>query len=253
MGFLNEKVAIVTGAGQGLGFEITKAMAEEGAKVILIGRTLSKLENAISTIGKDGLYAYRMDCGKEEDWKNLITYIKENFGEIDILVNNCSIVPGKDILNMDYDLYRQVINCNLDSVFLGMKYGYEVMKKGCYSTMVNVNSLAGIIGGPGSGNDAAYSASKGGARLLTKHASYVFAKDCIRVFSFHPGGINTPMREAYIKDHPEAAASAALRSPLPPHCSEPADLAQTIVYLTSPAAKGITGSEIIYDFGQVSI
>lgn len=253
MGVMDGKIAIVTGAGQGLGYYVSKRFVDDGAKVLLIGRTPEKIFKAAEKIGSPNAIPYPMDCGVAENWVKLVSYVKENFGEIDIIVNNAAIIPGKDILNTSFDLFHEVIHCNLDSVFLGMKYGYEVLKKGVFSSIINISSVGGLKAGPATGNDAGYNATKAAVRNITKHAAYVFAKDSIRVVSVHPSGINTQMRIDYIKAHPEAEAAAALRSPLPPHCNEPEDLAGIIEFLTMPEAKAITGSEIIADCGGMAI
>lgn len=249
----DNKVVVVTGASQGLGYHTAKAYIDLGAKVIMTARTAEKLESAAKAMGSANAYAFPMDVSVEADWQRLVAYIKENFGQIDVLVNCAAIVPGIDILHMDFDLFKKVCAINMDSVFLGMKYCYEVIKKGVYSSIINISSVGGLKGGPGGSGDAGYNASKAAVRNLTKHASYVFAPDCVRVVSVHPSGINTPMREEYIKNHPEAVGPGAARNPLPPHCTQPEDLAQIIVFLSSAPAKTITGSEILVDCGQMAI
>lgn len=253
MNRFKDKVVAVTGAGQGVGFEVAKQFAEEGAKVIVIGRTLSKLENTVNIIGAENAVAYAMDVGIEEDWKKLVEFIKEKYGKLDVLINNAGIIMSKDILTMTYDEFKENERINLDSVFLGMKYSYEVLAKNSTSAIVNVSSIGGIKAGPDSGNDAGYNATKAGVRNITKHASYVFAKDSIRVNSVHPGGINTDMMKKYLELYPELRESLALTSPLPPHYAEPEDVAAAILFLASPQAKAITGTELIVDNGMLAI
>lgn len=249
----NNKVVVVTGASQGLGFHTAKAFLERGAKVIMIARTADKLQAAVDSMNSPNAIPFPMDISVEADWQRLVAYVKETFGEMDVLVNNAAIVPGIDILHMDFDMFKNVCAINMDSVFLGMKYCYEVLKKGVYSSIINISSVGGLKGGPGGSGDAGYNASKAAVRNLTKHASYVFAPDRIRVVSVHPSGINTPMREEYIKNHPEAVAAGALRNPLPPHCTQPEDLAEIVVFLSTSPAKTITGSEVLVDCGQMAI
>lgn len=252
MGRFEGKVAIVTGAGQGVGYACAKKFVHEGATVIGIGRTESKLVKAASEIG-DKYIPCTMDVGKEEDWKKLVAWLKEKFGEIDILVNNAAIIMSKDILTMNYEEFKQTININLDSVFLGMKYCYEVIKKDNYSAIVNISSIGGLKAGPDTGNDAGYNAAKAGVRNLTKHASYVFAKDKIRVNSVHPGGIATPMMTEHFKAHPEAEAAMATIAPLAPHYSMPEEVAECVLFLCDPASKPVTGSELVCDNGIMAI
>lgn len=246
-----DKVVVVTGAGQGLGKVTAKMFADEGAKVILVGRTASKVENAAAEIGSSAV-PFTMDCGVESDWVHLVDFIKANYCELDYLVNNAAIIMQKDILTMTFEEFKETEHCNLDSVFLGMKYCHEVLKKGVYSAIVNVSSVGGLKAGPSTGNDAGYNATKAGVRNLTKHAAYVFAPEAIRVNSVHPSGINTQMRKEVIAAHPELGAAAATTNPIPPYCSEPEEVASVILFLCDPASRTMTGSEVVIDCGAMT-
>lgn len=253
MNRFENKVVVVTGASQGLGLHIAKEFVDQGATVICVARTEDKLNAAVASIGSDKAIAYKMDVSVESNWAELVKFIKENYGEMDILVNNAAIIPGINILDMSFEKFQEVVGINLNGVFLGMKYCHEVLKKGVYSTIVNISSIGGIKAGPSTGNDAGYNASKAAVRNLTKHAAYVFAPDCIRVVSVHPAGINTPMREAILKSKPELVEASKARNPLPPHCAEPAELAKIVAFLCTPEARSIDGSEIITDCGATAI
>lgn len=253
MGKFEGKVAVVTGAGQSVGFETAKMFVEEGATVIMAGRTLSKVENAAKAIGSEKAIPYKMDVGSEEDWKALVSYIKEKFGEFDYLVNNAAVLYQKTIHDMSLEEFRETERCNMESVFLGMKYCYEVLKKGCYSAIVNVSSVGAFKSGPSAGNDPGYNSTKAGIRNMTKHAAYLYAKDCIKVNSVHPGGINTPMRDEYLKKYPERAAASAAIKPIPPHVSEPEEVAAVILFACDPFIKTMTGSELVIDCGNMTM
>lgn len=247
-----DKVVVVTGAGQGLGKVVAKMFADEGAKVILAGRTASKVENAAAEIGGSAV-PFTMDCGVEADWARLVDFIKSSYGELDYLVNNAAIIMQKDILTMTFEEFKETEHCNLDSVFLGMKYCHEVLKKGVYSAIVNISSVGGLKAGPSTGNDAGYNATKAGVRNLTKHAAYVFAPEAIRVNSVHPSGINTQMRKDVIAAHPELEAAAAATNPIPPYCSEPEEVASVVLFLCDPASRTMTGSKVVIDCGAMCI
>lgn len=247
-----DKVVVVTGAGQGLGKVVAKMFADEGAKVILAGRTASKVENAAAEIGGSAV-PFTMDCGVEADWARLVDFIKSSYGELDYLVNNAAIIMQKDILTMTFEEFKETEHCNLDSVFLGMKYCHEVLKKGVYSAIVNISSVGGLKAGPSTGNDAGYNATKAGVRNLTKHAAYVFAPEAIRVNSVHPSGINTQMRKDVIAAHPELEAASATTNPIPPYCSEPEEVASVVLFLCDPASRTMTGSEVVIDCGAMCI
>lgn len=247
-----DKVVVVTGAGQGLGKVVAKMFADEGAKVILAGRTASKVENAAAEIGGSAV-PFTMDCGVEADWARLVDFIKSSYGELDYLVNNAAIIMQKDILTMTFEEFKETEHCNLDSVFLGMKYCHAVLRKGVYSAIVNISSVGGLKAGPSTGNDAGYNATKAGVRNLTKHAAYVFAPEAIRVNSVHPSGINTQMRKDVIAAHPELEAAAAATNPIPPYCSEPEEVASVVLFLCDPASRTMTGSEVVIDCGAMCI
>lgn len=247
-----DKVVVVTGAGQGLGKVVAKMFADEGAKVILAGRTASKVENAAAEIGGNAV-PFTMDCGVEADWARLVDFIKSSYGELDYLVNNAAIIMQKDILTMTFEEFKETEHCNLDSVFLGMKYCHAVLRKGVYSAIVNISSVGGLKAGPSTGNDAGYNATKAGVRNLTKHAAYVFAPEAIRVNSVHPSGINTQMRKDVIAAHPELEAAAAATNPIPPYCSEPEEVASVVLFLCDPASRTMTGSEVVIDCGAMCI
>ena len=252
MSRFKNKIAIVTGAGQGVGYACAEKFIKEGATVIGVGRTKEKLEKAQKELGKSYV-PFTMDVGSIKDWEKLVAFVKKEYGEIDYLVNNAAVILQKDILSTSYEEFKSTVNTNLDSVFLGMKLCYEVIKKGCYSAIVNVSSIGGIKAGPDTGNDAGYNASKAGVRNLTKHASYVFAKDKIRVNSVHPGAIATDMLVRYLKDNPQIEANLAANNPLAPHYSEASEVAECILFLCDPASKPVTGTELVCDCGNLSI
>ena len=252
MSRFKNKIAIVTGAGQGVGYACAEKFIKEGATVIGVGRTKEKLEKAQKELGKSYV-PFTMDVGSIKDWEKLVAFVKKEYGEIDYLVNNAAVILQKDILTTSYEEFKSTVNTNLDSVFLGMKLCYEVIKKGCYSAIVNVSSIGGIKAGPDTGNDAGYNASKAGVRNLTKHASYVFAKDKIRVNSVHPGAIATDMLVRYLKDNPQIEANLAANNPLAPHYSEASEVAECILFLCDPASKPVTGTELVCDCGNLSI
>lgn len=244
------KVAAITGAGQSIGLATAKMFAQEGAKVILVGRTKSKIDAAVKEIGTDVAAGFCMDVGCEEEWVKFIAFIKENYGEIDFLVNNAAINKGKPILDESLEDFMEEIHCNMVSVFLGMKYCYEVLKKDACSAIVNVGSIASKKTGPVGANAAGYNATKAAVSMLTMHGAWNFAPDSIRVNSVLPAAVNTPLRTNYLDQHPEARALSAVSKPLPPHCTEPEHIAAAILFCCDSSCPVMTGAELMVDAGN---
>lgn len=246
MSRFENKVAVVTGASKGLGFAVAKAFAAEGAKVVMIARTVDQLEAAAAAVGENA-YAFPMDVGYAENWEKLVAFIKEKFGEMDYLVNNAACLKQKDIKAISVEEFEETLRTNLEGPFLGTKYCYEVMKKGVYSAVVNVASVGARISGPKAANDPGYNSTKAGLIMLTKHTAYALGPDCIRANVVLPGGMNSAMRDAYLKQYPERAAASNANKPLPPHVAEPEEVAAAVLFCCDPACKSMSGAEIIVD------
>lgn len=244
------QIVIVTGAGQGIGFAIAEKFAKEGATVIATGRTLSKVEKTAQLLEDYDVVPWSMDCGIEEDWKKLIAHVKETYGALDVLVNNAGIEIGKDILAMTFEEFQKVESCNVDSVFLGMKYAHGVLKKGENASIVNISSVGAIKTGPATGNDGSYAATKAAVNQLSYHAAYHFAPDRIRVNYIMPAGVKTPLLDDFFANTPNAAETLKALNPLPPHIADPVDIANACAFLASEDARCITGAEIKIDEGM---
>ena len=194
----------------------------------------------------------KQDVAKEEDWKRVIASTVARFGGLDILVNNAGVALPANAEDTTLDQWRWLMSINLDGVFLGVKYAIGAMKaKG--GSIVNLSSIEGLIGDP---NLAAYNASKGGVRLLTKSAALHCAKAGykIRVNSIHPGYILTPMVEGYVAAQADPAAAKTALAALHPlgHIGEPDDIAYGVLYLASDESKFVTGSELVIDGGYTA-
>ena len=251
---LKGKVAIVTGAGQGLGLAVAELFAKEGAKVIGTGHHVEKVDKAFALLKENNLEvtAMEQDVASEEDWKKVVAATVEKYGRIDILVNNAAIMTMKTLDECSVDNFINVFKTNTLGAFLGIKYVYKEMEKSGCGSIVNIDSIAGLTSGFADGGDIAYSASKGGTRSLTKNAAIFLSSKKIRVNSIHPAGILTDMLKTVFERTPELWEEVKVNSPLPPHISDPMDVANGALYLASEDSRTVTGSELVIDCGFMS-
>ncbi len=254
MNRLEGKVAIVTGAGQGLGLAIAELFASEGAKVVGTGHHVEKVEKAFALLKEKNLdvTAMQQDVSSEEDWKRVIVSTVEKYGKIDILVNNAAIMAMKSLADCSVDEFMNVFKTNTLGAFLGIKYAYTEMEKNGSGSIVNIDSIGGLTSGDADGGDIAYSASKGGTRSLTKNAAMFLSSKKIRVNSIHPAGILTDMLKAVFNNTPALWDKVKVNSPLPPHISDPMDIANGALYLASDDARTVTGTELVIDCGYMA-
>jgi 3(or 17)beta-hydroxysteroid dehydrogenase len=188
---------------------------------------------------------------KEEDWGKVVDDTLAAFGRLDVVVNNAGIAIPGNVEEATFADWRKLMSINLDGVFLGVKHGIRGIKKGERGgSIINLSSIEGLVGDP---NLAAYNASKGGVRLLTKSAALHCAKTGtgIRVNSIHPGYVWTPMVEKG-PDDAEARRKALIALHPVGHLGQPEDIGWGVVYLASDEAKFITGSELVIDGGYTA-
>ena len=253
MGRLRDKVAIVTGSALGLGRATALLMAREGAKVVVTDMREADGASAVAEIEKAGGTAsfFQHNVSLEEDWIKVVDGTVAKYGRLDVVVNNAGIATPGSAEDASFADWRKVISVNLDGVFLGTKHGIRGIKQGQKGgAIINLSSIEGLVGDP---DLAAYNASKGGVRLLTKSAALHCAKTGtgIRVNSIHPGFVWTPMVENAPGDA-EAKRKALVALHPVGHLGEPDDIGWGAVYLASDEAKFITGSELVIDGGYTA-
>jgi 3(or 17)beta-hydroxysteroid dehydrogenase len=249
MGRVQDKVALVTGGASGIGLATVKLLVEEGATVVVADRDEAASTSAVAALGQRATF-HRLDVTREDDWVAVTDAVARDFGRIDILVNSAGVVLFKDIEQTTLDEWRALMAVNLDGTFLGCKHAIRVMKDRGGGSIVNMSSVAGLIG---SGNLAAYSASKGGVRLLTKSVALHCARKRynIRCNSVHPSFAETPMLQAMIASarNPEKlAANFATAAPLG-RLAQPIEIARSILFLASDESAFTTGAELVVDGG----
>lgn len=239
MSRLKDKVAVITGGARGMGASHVRRFVEEGAKVVFTDILEQEGEALAKEIGKNVKFI-RHDVTSASDWKIVIQKTEEIFGSIHILVNNAGIdVPEEDLEELKEETFRKVMDVNLVSVFLGMKSVVPSMRKTGGGSIVNISSLAGLIGAY---KKIAYTSSKFAVRGMTKAAALELGEYSIRVNSVHPGFIKTPMTAGLIND--------ALENSFPlKKAGEPEEVTNMVLYLASDESRYSTGSEFTVDGG----
>lgn len=255
MNRLRGKSAIVTGGALGIGRACALRLAEEGATVAVTDVDAASGHLVVEEIQQRGGGAIfvRQDVADEAGWVEVMRTVTEQYKRVDVLVNNAGVALAKDVEHTSLEEWRRLMAINLDGVFLGTKHAIQVMKQNRSGSIINLSSIEGLIGDP---NLAAYNASKGGVRLLTKSAALYCAKSGygIRVNSVHPGYIWTPMVENFLKSQGDVASGRKMLDSLHPigHVGEPDDIAYGVLYLASEESKFVTGTELVIDGGYTA-
>lgn len=237
---LEGKVAIITGAAQGMGASHAKIFIEQGAKVVLTDLNEEKGSALAKELGENALFI-KQDVTSEQGWAEVVAQAEEKFGPVNVLVNNAGISFAKNILEISLDEYMKIVNINQVSVFLGMKAVAGSMMKAGGGSIVNISSINGLVGGA-----VGYTDTKFAVRGMTKAAALNFAPMGIRVNSVHPGVIATPMiMQEGQKEQIEAFAKFI---PLQ-RISQPEEVSQLVLYLASDESSYSTGAEFVVDGG----
>ncbi len=257
-GRVKGKVALVTGAAQGIGEEIAIVLAREGATVIIADIQDEKGQRVANKIGSSALYLH-LDVKNEKDWEQSIKVILQKFSKLDILVNNAGITGfqegfgSQDPENASLESWKAVHAVNSDGVFLGCKYAIQVMKNNLGSSIVNISSRSGLVGIPGA---AAYAASKAAVRNHTKSVALYCCQQgySIRCNSIHPAAILTPMWEPMLGNSPDREKNIeAIARDIPMQkMGVPNDVANAVLFLATEESKYITGIELTIDGGLLA-
>lgn len=246
---LENKVVIITGAAGGIGAAQAKLFAKEGAKVMATDMNEEKLKIWVVAARAEGLQIdyLKHNVTNESEWNKVVQKTIELYGHLDILVNNAGIYPGYvDCEHTGIELWGNVLAINLTGPFIGCKTCIPFLRKNGGGSIVNIASIAGLVGGNGS----AYSASKGGLCLLGKDLAVTLAKDKIRVNTICPGGVLTPMTEDLMKG-PDMEEVIKNMSPQG-RMADPIEIAWGALYLASDEASFVTGTELVIDGGLVA-
>ena len=252
MGRLENKVVVITGAASGLGLADAKALATEGARIVMTDIDVAKGVDEARELDATFL---TQDVSKESSWEELMTFVQDKFGRLDGLVNNAGIAPIANIEDVTTESWRRVLSIHLDGTLWGCQAAIKLMKKGRGGSIVNMSSTAALIG---IGSYLAYGTAKGGIRSMTKSiAIHCRQKKLnIRCNSVHPGSINTAMVQHALKEligKDILAEDDPEKTRLEMGIGEPDDIAHMIVYLISDESKHVNGAEMVVDNGDTVI
>lgn len=247
MGRLAGKVALITGAAQGMGEAHARLFVREGAKVILTDVNRDGGEALAADLGEDALFVEH-DVSRSEDWLRVVQAGEARFGPVTSLVNNAGVIgPVQGIVEFGEADFLKVCAINQLGVFLGMKAVLPSMIARAGGSIVNISSIAGMLGTKESSN-AAYCASKWAVRGMSKLVAAQHGKDGVRVNSVHPGYILTPMMVAATD---EAGGGAADAIPLG-RMAQPEEVSNVVLFLVSDEASFVSGAEHVVDGGMIA-
>ena len=245
----HRKTHIVTGAASagGLGFATARLLAREGHAVYLTDLDGEAAQARAAELNGEGLTVTGLaqDVTDPAGWQVLVDRVKGDTGQIDGLVNNAGIAVLRWTPDLDPESWDRQIDVNLKSVYLGCRAVLPVMEAQASGAIVNLSSVAGLVGIPGA---SAYAASKGGVRLYSKSIALEVAGKGIRVNSVHPGVIWTDMQKVAIADNPDQYDAINASIPMQ-RMGEPDDIGNMIAFLLSDRATYITGGEFVVDGG----
>jgi 3alpha(or 20beta)-hydroxysteroid dehydrogenase len=244
MGRVSGKVAIVTGAARGMGAAHARRLIDEGAKVMLTDVLDAEGTATAKALGANAKFMHH-DVASEAEWKRIVAETEAAFGPVSVLVNNAGIVTFSPIEALEEADYRRVIDVNQVSVFLGMKSVLPSMKRAGGGSMINISSIAGLVG---SAYALAYTASKFAVRGMSKSAAIEFAPFNIRVNSIHPGMIRTPMTVPMPGS--EKIIEGVIKGTPAGRVAESDEVANVVLMLASDESRFSTGAEFVIDGGS---
>lgn len=252
MGRVQDKVALVSGGASGIGLATAELLAREGASVVIGDLDYTAGARAAAAIGPRASFQ-TLDVTRDDEWRATTDAIVRDLGRFDILVNNAGVVLMKSVEETSLEEWRNLMAVNLDGVFLGCKHAVRVMKERGGGAIVNMSSVAGMIGHV---SLAAYCASKGGVRLLTKSVALHCARRGynIRCNSVHPSFADTPMLDSMIATGREPAKmrdSLTAAAPLG-RLARADEIARMVLFLASEESAFTTGAEFVIDGGMTA-
>ena len=248
LGRLPGTVAIVTGAGAGIGRAIALVFAREGAKVVVADIDLAAAEATAATIAAGGgsARAVEVDVTDAASVEGMVSATVRSFGTLNVLVNNAGVGTEGDVVELSETEWHRILDVNLTGVFLGCKYAIPALEEAGGGSIVNIASIAAVVGGSVS---CVYPASKAGVVALSKSTALKFAGKNIRVNCVCPGHVETAL--SYSLNDPEFKAALIQKYPMG-RLATAQEIANAVLFLASDEASFVTGTELIVDGGYTA-
>ncbi|WP_433234731.1 SDR family NAD(P)-dependent oxidoreductase [Actinomadura nitritigenes] len=240
------RVALITGATGGIGTATAELFAREGARLVITDIAEAPLRDLARRVRARGaeVVETRLDVSSAREWDEAIALVRDRFGTLDVLVNLAGIVDWPGIEDTREDAWDRVIDVNQKGTWLGMKAAMPLLRESGNASVVNTSSVLGLVG---SGAAAAYQASKGAVRLLSKTAAVEYARQGVRVNSVHPGVVATPMIQDVLDEQGDRQPDIR-RTPMR-RAGRADEIAPAFLFLASDDSSFVTGSELVVDGG----
>ncbi|MGB9186106.1 MAG: SDR family oxidoreductase [Solirubrobacteraceae bacterium] len=246
-GRLDGRAAVVTGVASGLGSELARVLAAEGAHVLGCD-----VDDQGGSATMDGVGFYRhADVSREDDVASLVAEALERFGNLEVMVNNAAIQIEEELAETTEEQLDQILAVNLKGVFFGCKHAVRAMRGAGGGSIVNIASILGLVG---DGILAAYCAAKGGVLGITRATAVRYGADGIRCNAVCPGDIDTPLVAAYFQTAPDPAALRAKVEAEYPlgRIAQPHEIARAVLFLASDDSSFMSGQPLIVDGGLLA-
>ena len=244
---LQQKIAIVTGASQGIGLACARRLVQEGARIMLVD-VRPEGADAAAQLGEQARF-YRADVSQKAEVDAMVQATLDAFGRIDILVNNAGVTHAADFLDLQEEDFDRVLRINLKSMFLCSQAAARDMVKRQTGCIINMSSVNAELSIP---NQVPYVVSKGGVNQLTRVDAIGLAEHGIRVNAIGPGTILTELAKQAVLGSPEARRTILSRTPLG-RCGEPEEIASICAFLASDDASYMTGQTLYADGGRMAL